>query len=134
MSPEEIEQYLANTQNQLDSLNQKLVDISNSKSYNEALLQTETEHLCDLKDSILATTGINPDDQQALNEFYGKIKSETEDLISDYNSIQGLQEVLTRIESTNKEDLSSISVPQNVLDSLNKLVNDYGITIPEEGE
>ena len=134
MDSKELEEYLANVQSNLDVLNQKLVDISNGESYTKALLQTETERLESIKNDIRNETGIDPNDKDALDSYYTNLKKEASDLILDLNSINNLDEIIDKVNTLNQEDLGTYSVPTETMQSVEQLLDKYGIVVPEQGE
>ena len=134
MDSKELEEYLANVQSNLDVLNQKLVDISNGESYTKALLQTETERLESIKNDIRNETGIDPNDKDALDSYYTNLKKEASDLIMDLNSINNLDEIIDKVNTLNQEDLGTYSVPTETMQSVEQLLDKYGIVVPEQGE
>ena len=134
MDSKELEEYLANVQSNLDVLNQKLVDISNGESYTKALLQTETERLESIKNDIRNETGIDPNDKDALDSYYTNLKKEASDLIMDLNSIDNLDEIINKVNTLNQEDLGTYSVPTETMQSVEQLLDKYGIVVPEQGE
>jgi sugar-specific transcriptional regulator TrmB len=134
MDSKELEEYLANVQSNLDALNQKLVDISNGESYTKALLQTETERLESIKNDIRNETGIDPNDKDALDSYYTNLKKEASDLIMDLNSINNLDEIIDKVNTLNQEDLGTYSVPTETMQSVEQLLDKYGIVVPEQGE
>lgn len=134
MDSKELEEYLANVQSNLDALNQKLVDISNGESYTKALLQTETERLESIKNDIRNETGIDPNDKDALDSYYTNLKKEASDLIMDLNSIDNLDEIINKVNTLNQEDLGTYSVPTETMQSVEQLLDKYGIVVPEQGE
>ena len=134
MDSKELEEYLANVQSNLDALNQKLVDISNGESYTKALLQTETERLESIKNDIRNETGIDPNDKDALDSYYTDLKKEASDLIMDLNSINNLDEIIDKVNTLNQEDLGTYSVPTETMQSVEQLLDKYGIVVPEQGE
>ena len=134
MDSKELEEYLANVQSNLDALNQKLVDISNGESYTKALLQTETERLESIKNDIRNETGIDPNDKDALDSYYTNLKKEASDLILDLNSINNLDEIIDKVNTLNQEDLGTYSVPTETMQSVEQLLDKYGIVVPEQGE
>lgn len=134
MDSKELEEYLANVQSNLDALNQKLVDISNGESYTKALLQTETERLESIKNDIRNETGIDPNDKDALDSYYTNLKKEASELIMDLNSINNLDEIIDKVNTLNQEDLGTYSVPTETMQSVEQLLDKYGIVVPEQGE
>lgn len=134
MDSKELEEYLANVQSNLDALNQKLVDISNGESYTKALLQTETERLESIKNDIRNETGIDPNDKDALDSYYTNLKKEASDLIMDLNSIDNLDEIINKVNTLNQEDLGTYSVPTETMQSVEQLLDKYGIVVPKQGE
>jgi len=134
MDSKELEEYLANVQSNLDVLNQKLVDISNGESYTKALLQTETERLESIKNDIRNETGIDPNDKDALDSYYTNLKKEASELIMDLNSINNLDEIIDKVTTLNQEDLGTYSVPTETMQSVEQLLDKYGIVVPEQGE